>query len=286
MNLKFQTLITAVLYYLRDVAQQENSYNFDNIDFFEKELNTIFRKLLIYIKWMGNNQEIPELMEVINQLKSIIPQCMITSEYGDDELLINACLTTILEQVDISPMFVALHTNMNAKQFLEYLRDMDETIPMESSSGSSKKRKATSTLDTFVRTATDHVDANGKTKSSQGFQDLLNHCCGPDEEQNHSNDTTGVMLSYISSTINNKMRKYGYQTPYKDYRLQLKLYDGNQCKTTQQWWKGHLKSMDITFSKNNNRLQQTIQKLFDQGATTMDKEKTSLIESTRKFSHY
>nr|QTE03769.1 MAG: nonstructural protein 2 [Grus japonensis parvoviridae sp.] len=142
-----------------------------------------------------------------------------------------------------------------------------------------------STSSTIVPIQETPADANSRKR--QTFDDQFETLCDGYDSSTTSTKSTGRMLSYTSLCRNGKAdRKFGLEEDYKDYRLTLKLYDGQICRSNpDQYWTGKLREMDVTISQDSP-IMKKIESVFLEAHQNLKRKGANLRESPKRFKHY
>lgn len=171
----------------------------------------------------------------------------------------------------------------NVEDSVDGLLEMDPITPEDFTSGLTKE--LTSTSSTIAPTQMDHVDAGGKKKRS--FKDAFENLCGNQNSSDPSIQSIGTTFSYISKCVNGIAdRKFGLEESYKDYRVCLKVYDGNECaKNKEKWYRGKERELDITINQMDP-LMKKVDVLFSDTLRELQKRGASLKISQKKSNPY
>ena len=137
----------------------------------------------------------------------------------------------------------------------------------------------------IVHSAEEPVVADSRKRKT--FDDQFENLCGDSDSYGNSTRSTGRMYSYTSLCRNGKAdRKFGLEEEYKDFRLTVKLYDGETCKRSpDQYWQGKMKELDITVNENS-LIMKKIESVFLEAQEALRKKGGSLKESPKRFKYY
>lgn len=131
--------------------------------------------------------------------------------------------------------------------------------------------------------------------TSRSFEEAFESLYGETNSSDPWTQSTGSTFSYTSLCKNgNADRKFGLVEAYSDYRIVMKVYDGEICaERPNQYWQGKQKEMDITIPRKHP-IMQKINSVFLEAQTMLQKKGAkidaqvppSLKPSFRKFRPY
>ncbi|GFX86013.1 uncharacterized protein TNCV_2403091 [Trichonephila clavipes] len=149
----------------------------------------------------------------------------------------------------MSQTFLSWEIVKSVVNYWNGLLEAEVITPADFMAGSSKRRISTSSM--TAPSAMECVDADGETTTSS--ENALRSLFGVPDTSNSSIGSTGCMFSYISFCPNGRAdKKYGLIEEYEDFRVVLKIYDGQTCaKNPQKYWIGKEKELDITLSRRD-----------------------------------
>ncbi|GBN83490.1 hypothetical protein AVEN_239900-1 [Araneus ventricosus] len=99
--------------------------------------------------------------------------------------------------------------------------------------------------------------------------------------------STGSMFSYISYCSNGKAdKKFGLTELDGDYKVVLKIYDGNVCvRNPEKYWIDKTQEMYVTLNRHDP-LWKDIKELFPKAAATLQRKGAALKKSAKSHPLY